>query len=330
MGLQTSTRKAMPPKANKGSGRKVLAYHHPLFVIAVTLTLFFITGCQSIGKGQHARQISKQANDFFRQGNHQESLKKYRQLLETDSGSRDRVYFEMGIIHAHPGNKQKDFPKALANFQNIVKNFPDSRYRQDSQMMIHQIKNVIIKDKTIAAQHDQIDTIRQKLKDKEFKIRALENKIDSLKREIVRLRTEPADKILIEKKARRLSLFSKGDVIRTYKIALGGNPVGPKERQGDNKTPEGTYTIESRNRDSAYHLSLRISYPNESDKKRAREMGVSPGGDIMIHGIKNGLNWVGSLHARIDWTKGCIAVTDEEMEEIERLVPDGTPVEIRP
>jgi murein L,D-transpeptidase YafK len=119
-------------------------------------------------------------------------------------------------------------------------------------------------------------------------------------------------------------------VIRTYKIALGGNPVGPKESQGDNKTPEGTYIIDSRNRNSGYHLSLRISYPNEKDKMRAKELGVSPGGDIMIHGIKNGLSWVGAYHAEVDWTKGCIAVTDEEMEEIDRLVPDGTIVEIRP
>ena len=82
--------------------------------------------------------------------------------------------------------------------------------------------------------------------------------------------------------------------------------------------------------DSDYHMSLRISYPNETDKKRAKELGVSPGGDIMIHGIKNGFSWIGSFHAEIDWTKGCIAVTDEEMDEIERLVPNGTRVEIRP
>jgi murein L,D-transpeptidase YafK len=125
-------------------------------------------------------------------------------------------------------------------------------------------------------------------------------------------------------------LLSKDEVIKTYKIALGGNPVGPKERQGDNKTPEGTYIIDSRNRNSDYHLSLRISYPNKKDRLRAKELGVSPGGDIMIHGIKNGLAWVGALHAGIDWTNGCIAVTDEEMEEIYKLVPNGTIVEIRP
>jgi murein L,D-transpeptidase YafK len=125
-------------------------------------------------------------------------------------------------------------------------------------------------------------------------------------------------------------LISKGKVLKTYKIALGGNPNGPKERQGDNKTPEGTYVIDSRNKDSRYHLSLHISYPNERDKKRAKELGVSPGGDIMIHGIKNGFSWVGDFHAEADWTKGCIAVTDEEIDEIDKLAPNGTIIEIRP
>jgi murein L,D-transpeptidase YafK len=125
-------------------------------------------------------------------------------------------------------------------------------------------------------------------------------------------------------------MISKDKVLKTYKIALGGNPDGPKERQGDNKTPEGTYFIDSRNNNSRYHLSLHISYPNENDKKRAKEIGVSPGGDIMIHGIKNGFSWVGDSHTGIDWTKGCIAVTDEEIEEIDKLAPNGTIVEIRP
>jgi murein L,D-transpeptidase YafK len=111
---------------------------------------------------------------------------------------------------------------------------------------------------------------------------------------------------------------------------LGGDPSGPKERQDDNKTPEGNYIIDSRNKGSRYHLALHISYPNERDKKRARELGVSPGGNIMIHGLKNGLSQVGDSHTAVDWTKGCIAVTDEEIEEIAKLAPNGTVVEIRP
>ena len=163
---------------------------------------------------------------------------------------------------------------------------------------------------------------------------ALQKKIEALEWDIERraavIGQGPADRVLIEKKKRQLTLIAKGKALKTYRIALGGNPDGPKERQGDNKTPEGTYVIEGRNRGSRYHLSLRISYPNEKDKKRAKAMGVAPGGDIMIHGIKNGFSWVGNLHTGLDWTKGCIAVTDEEIEEIEKLVPDGTTVEIRP
>lgn len=139
-----------------------------------------------------------------------------------------------------------------------------------------------------------------------------------------------ADKVLIEKQARRLTLLSKGQEIRTYKIALGRKPEGVKEQEGDNKTPEGTYVVDSRNRKSGYHLSLHISYPNDNDKKRAKELGVPPGGDIMIHGMKNGFGWLGRLNTWFDWTKGCIAVTDTEIEEIEQLVPNGTVVEIRP
>jgi len=236
----------------------------------------------------------------------------------------------MGIIYAYPGNEQKDYQKSLECFQKLVRDYPDSEYRLDSQMMILQIHNVIIKDKIIDRQQTQIETSRQEIKDKEDEIIALQEKIETLEQKIFTLRTEPADKVLIEKRARRLTLLSMGEVIKTYKIALGENPVGPKERRGDNKTPEGTYIIDSRNRDSDYHLSLHISYPNEKDKMRAKALGVSPGGDIMIHGVKNGLTWVGASQAEIDWTKGCIAVTSEEMEEIYKLVPNGAIIEIRP
>jgi len=301
------------------------------------ITPIFICGCSYIDKGFQTRSISQEANDFFNQGKYEASLSKYEQITEKNPAVADRVLFEMGIIYAHPRNEQKDYQKSLECFQKIVRDYPDSEYRRDSQMMILQIHNVIIKDKIIATQQTQIETSRQEVKSKENEIitlqeqiETLEEQIETLEQKIFALRTEPADKVLIEKKERRLTLLSKGEVIKSYKIALGGNPVGPKVRQGDNKTPEGTYIIDSRNRDSDYHLSLHISYPNEKDKMRAKELGVSPGGDIMIHGIKNGLLWVGAPHAGVDWTKGCIAVTDEEMEEIYKLVPNGTIVEIMP
>jgi L,D-peptidoglycan transpeptidase YkuD (ErfK/YbiS/YcfS/YnhG family) len=294
------------------------------------ITPIIIGGCSYMDKGFQVRSISQEANDFFNQGKYEAALSIYGQIIEKYPAVADRVLFEMGIIYAYPTNEQKDYQKSLECFQKLVKDYPDSEYRWDSQMMILQINNVIIKDEIIAKQGTQIETSRQEVKDKENQIITLQGKIETLKQKIFALRTEPADKVLIAKKKRRLTLLSKGEVIKTYKIALGGNPIGPKERQGDNKTPEGIYIIDSRNRDSDYHLSLHISYPNEKDKMRAKELGVSPGGDIMIHGIKNGLTLVRASQAEVDWTKGCIAVTDEEMEEIYKLVPNGTIVEIRP
>jgi len=294
------------------------------------LSAFLICACSHSGEGSATGSIFMAANDFFAQGNIEASLGKYEKLIQEDPGNADRALFEMGIIYAHPENPRKSYPKALDCFRKIVSDYPHSPYRRDSQMMMLQIRNVTIKDHLIAEQQAQMDDYRRTIKAQENDLVALRKKIGTLEQKVFQLRTEPVDKLLIEKKNRRLMLISKGKTIKTYKIALGGDPIGPKERQGDNKTPEGIYTIESRNRHSEFHLSLRISYPNEKDKKRAKTLGVSPGGDIMIHGIKNGLAWVGGFHAEMDWTDGCIAVTNPEMEEIARLVPNGTPVEIRP
>lgn len=139
-----------------------------------------------------------------------------------------------------------------------------------------------------------------------------------------------ADRVLVEKQARRLTLFADGKALKVYPIVLGGNPDGPKTRQGDQKTPEGGYTIDSRNRGSRYHKALHISYPNAADRARAKAGGYPPGGDIMIHGIRNGFGWIGRLHRLMDWTQGCIAVSNREMDEIWDAVPNGTPIEIRP
>jgi murein L,D-transpeptidase YafK len=139
-----------------------------------------------------------------------------------------------------------------------------------------------------------------------------------------------ADSVLILKKDHVMELLAAGRVIRTYKVALGQGGLAPKERQGDGRTPEGHYVIDARNAASEYHLSLHVSYPNAEDRNRAAKLGVAPGGDIMIHGLPNGKGWIGGGHRMYDWTLGCVAVTNEEIEEIWKLVPVGTPVEIRP
>jgi murein L,D-transpeptidase YafK len=144
------------------------------------------------------------------------------------------------------------------------------------------------------------------------------------------LSAEVADRIVIQKAKREMTLFSHGKVLRSYRVALGHNPVGPKTRQGDMRTPEGLYTIDARYAQSEYHRALHISYPNAADRAQARKLGVDPGGDILIHGLPNGQGYIGKAHLQSDWTWGCIAVTDEEIDEIWRLAPTGTPVEIRP
>jgi murein L,D-transpeptidase YafK len=139
-----------------------------------------------------------------------------------------------------------------------------------------------------------------------------------------------ADRMVIEKTAHRLSLYIGCRQLKTYKVAVGPNAKGPKEREGDGRTPEGTYVIDSRKRDSSFHRALHISYPNNEDRRRARRLGVAPGGAIMIHGLPNGMGAIGKAHLIRDWTQGCIAVTNEEIEEIWRVVSNGTRVEIKP
>jgi murein L,D-transpeptidase YafK len=139
-----------------------------------------------------------------------------------------------------------------------------------------------------------------------------------------------ADRVVMLKKERTLQLLSHKKVIKTYKVALGGDPIGAKTRQGDHKTPEGAYILDFRNAHSQFYKSIHISYPSERDRAAARRSAVSPGGDVFIHGLPNGYGSIGAAHRLKDWTDGCIAVTDEEIDEIWRLVPDGTPIEIRP
>jgi len=144
------------------------------------------------------------------------------------------------------------------------------------------------------------------------------------------LAQQQANRIVIEKSQHRMTLFAGSNILRIYRIAIGRGPTGPKLEQGDNKTPEGDYTVDGHNAHSAAHRSLHLSYPNAEDRARAAKARVSPGGDIMIHGLPNGQGYIGTSHSATDWTYGCIAVTDEEIEEIFTLVPNGTKVHIQP
>lgn len=139
-----------------------------------------------------------------------------------------------------------------------------------------------------------------------------------------------ADSIVIEKKARRLTLYHQGRPLRSFLVALGANPVGDKRVAGDRRTPEGLFSIDGKNDKSDFHLALHISYPDSAHRARAESLGASPGGDILIHGLRNGQGSSGAFHRTVDWTDGCIALTDPEIERVWSAVSVGTPVEIKP
>ena len=139
-----------------------------------------------------------------------------------------------------------------------------------------------------------------------------------------------ADMVVVYKGRRTMYLMRDGKVLRSYAVALGRNPFGHKNREGDGRTPEGGYLIDWRNSDSDFHLSLHISYPRPQDHRLASEAGLDPGGAIMIHGLPNGRTAEEIGHPGVDWTNGCIAVSNEEIEEIWELVDDGTAIFILP
>ena len=138
-----------------------------------------------------------------------------------------------------------------------------------------------------------------------------------------------ADRVLVIKSQKRLLLLRAGSVLKSYRIALGRKP-GAKTCQGDCRTPEGRYVIDRHNSRSRFYKSLHISYPNAVDLSQARKTGHSAGGEVMIHGLPRGFEDLGTLQATRNWTKGCIAVSNREMDEIWQLVADGTPIDIRP
>lgn len=144
------------------------------------------------------------------------------------------------------------------------------------------------------------------------------------------LMSAKADRVVVLKTERKLILMQDDMVLRVYRVALGRYPRGPKRQEGDARTPEGAYTLDFKLRDSEFYRAIRVSYPNERDITYARERGLDPGGKIMIHGLPNSVEPQRVGHPLIDWTQGCIAVTNGEMDEIWSMVDPGTPIEIHP
>lgn len=138
------------------------------------------------------------------------------------------------------------------------------------------------------------------------------------------------DYVLVKKSEAKLYLLAQGSIVKSYRVAFGADPVGHKLKEGDQKTPEGKYILDYKKADSSFYKAIHISYPNKKDKQAARKAGVSPGGFIMIHGQKNGYGWLSWLVQNFNWTDGCIALSNDEMEELWQLVKTGTPIEIQP
>lgn len=140
----------------------------------------------------------------------------------------------------------------------------------------------------------------------------------------------PIDQVVVYKSRKIMQLLIGNEAIRTYRIAIGRNPIGHKQKAGDCRTPEGVYFIDRHKKDSKFYKALHISYPNKKDIAAAKDHGHSPGADIMIHGLPKGFEDLADIHFKRNWTKGCIAVNNSEIDDIWRLVADGTPIIINP
>ena len=138
------------------------------------------------------------------------------------------------------------------------------------------------------------------------------------------------EKLVVVKSQHLMHVYAEGHIIKSYAVSIGQNPVGDKVFEGDKRTPEGTYRIAGKNANSEFYKNLAISYPNKSDVAEAKRKNVDPGGDIKIHGLKNGLGFIGKFHRWRDWTAGCIALTNSEMDELYSHVEIGTPIVIKP
>ena len=136
------------------------------------------------------------------------------------------------------------------------------------------------------------------------------------------------DLVKVDKSENKMYLYNGDTIVKEYNVAFGENPKGHKQQEGDEKTPEGIYTLDYIKEDSSFYRAMHISYPNAKDKEHAKKLGVSPGGFIMVHGQKNGFGWLAYLTQRFNWTNGCIALTNSEMDEFLSLVKVGTKIQI--
>lgn len=141
---------------------------------------------------------------------------------------------------------------------------------------------------------------------------------------------EKADLVVVEKGKHLLSLYKRGKLFDSYHVVFGSNPAGTKEKEGDGRTPEGRYVLDIKKSDSVFYKAFHVSYPNQDDIEQAKKVGVLPGGDIMIHGQKNGFGWASFLSQRFNWTRGCIALANDDIDAMWEAVDSGTAIEILP
>ena len=141
---------------------------------------------------------------------------------------------------------------------------------------------------------------------------------------------QKADEVLVVKSEKRLYLLKDGERYASFPVVFGGDPKGHKEQQGDQRTPEGRYTLDYKNANSNFYRSIHISYPNRQDRAHAQKLGVDPGGDIKIHGQANGWGWASPVMQLFSWTDGCVALSNSNMDKVWEAIDPGTPIEIRP
>ncbi len=210
--------------------------HIPFFF---TLIIVFLLGGCSFNERFKAKPIYQEANAFFSDGDYKASLEKYEQIVEKYPSAADDALFQMSIIYAHPKNKQNDYDKSLECLHRLINDYQTSKHRHDANIMIFYIENAIIRDRIITKQQMKIDDLQQKVTTKQVEITTYKKQIETLEQNILALKMASIDKIIVEKKKRQLTLISRGEVIKAYKIALGGTRMGQKKGKATTKPRRG-------------------------------------------------------------------------------------------